>query len=157
MNEVWSMVRARLSYLHHFRPLVSGGHFEVRDILLVYLGRPLCDWHLCPPILTMCPNLILIYISYYIYSIRGVGPLKLLLSGGRAHSPHSPKSSTTHRRFRLQHGYCIGVSRRSALATVGKGLAQGPYVAARAGVEPTTIRLKVIDSTKAPSRLTSLC
>src|SRR6218665_3116714 len=45
---------------------------------------------------------------------------------------------------RLQHGYCIGVSRRSAQATAGKGLAQGPYVAARAGVEPTTLGLKVI-------------
>ena len=52
----------------------------------------------------------------------------------------------------LQHGYCIGVSRRSAQATAGKGLAQGPYVAARAGVEPTTLRLKVIVSTKAPPR-----
>src|SRR6218665_830909 len=51
---------------------------------------------------------------------------------------------------RLQHGYCIGVSRQSAQATVGKGLAQGPYMAARAGVEPTTLRLKAIDSTKAP-------
>src|SRR6218665_1001910 len=46
-------------------------------------------------------------------------------------------------------GYCIGVSRRSAQATVGKGLVQGPYMAARAGVEPTTLRLKAIDSTKA--------
>src|SRR6218665_1085142 len=35
-------------------------------------------------------------------------------------------------------------------ATVGKKLAQGPYMAARAGVEPTTLRLKAIDSTKAP-------
>src|SRR6218665_2197943 len=60
------------------------------------------------------------------------------------------KSSTTQRRSRLQHGYCIGVSRRSAQATVGKGLAQGPYMPARAGVEPTTLRLKAIDSTKAP-------
>src|SRR6218665_1067849 len=59
--------------------------------------------------------------------------------------------STTQRRSRLQHGYCIGVSRRSAQAFLGKGLAQGPYVTARAGVEPTTLRLKVIDSTKAPS------
>src|SRR6218665_2837278 len=35
---------------------------------------------------------------------------------------------------------------------LGKGLAQGPYMymAARAGVEPTTLRLKAIDSTKAP-------
>src|SRR6218665_3925691 len=32
----------------------------------------------------------------------------------------------------------------------GIGLAQDPYMAARAGVEPTTRRLKAIDSTKAP-------
>jgi len=51
-------------------------------------------------------------------------------------------------RSRLQQEYCIGVSRRSAQATVGKLLAQGPYMAARAGVEPTTLRLKAIDSTK---------
>src|SRR6218665_456888 len=62
------------------------------------------------------------------------------------------KSSTTQRRSRLQHGYCIGVSRRSAQATAGKGLAQGSYVGAIAGVEPTTLRLKVIVSTKAPPR-----
>src|SRR6218665_2419470 len=60
------------------------------------------------------------------------------------------KSSTTQRRSRLQHEYCIGVSRRSALANVGKGLAQGPYIVARAGVEPTTLRLKAIDSNKSP-------
>src|SRR6218665_1033884 len=62
------------------------------------------------------------------------------------------KPSTTQRRSRLQHGYCIEVSRRSAQATAGKGLAQGLYVAARAGVEPTTLRLKVIVSTKAQPR-----
>src|SRR6218665_3039638 len=61
------------------------------------------------------------------------------------------KSSTTQRRSRLQHGHCIGVSRRSAQAIAGKGLAQGPYMAARAGVEPTTLRLRVIASTNAPS------
>ena len=55
------------------------------------------------------------------------------------------KSTTTQRRSRLQHGDCIGVSRRSAQATVNKGLAQSPNVAARAGVEPTTLRLRVID------------
>src|SRR6218665_235845 len=43
---------------------------------------------------------------------------------------------------------------RSAQATAGKGLAQGPYVAARAGVEPTTLRLKVMVSTKARPRPT---
>ena len=32
----------------------------------------------------------------------------------------------------------------------GKGLAQGPYMAARAGVEPTTLQLRVIASTNAP-------
>jgi len=46
----------------------------------------------------------------------------------------------------------IGVSCRSAQATAGKGLAQGPYVAVRARVEPTTLQLKVIDSMKAPTR-----
>src|SRR6218665_1168855 len=61
---------------------------------------------------------------------------------------------TTQRCSRLQQGYCIGVSRRSAQATVGKGLAQGPYVAARAGVEPTTLRLRVIASTNEPPRPT---
>src|SRR6218665_1952269 len=67
------------------------------------------------------------------------------------------KSSTTQRRSRLQHGCCIGVSRRSARATVGKQSAQGPYVAVSAGVEPTTLRLKVIASTDAPPRPTTLC
>src|SRR6218665_961847 len=62
----------------------------------------------------------------------------------------------------IQHEYCIGVSRRSAQVylqlqdSAGKGLAQGPYVAARAGVEPTTLRLKVIVSTKAPPLITSI-
>src|SRR6218665_3730010 len=35
-------------------------------------------------------------------------------------------------------------------ATVSEGLAQGPYVAARAGVEPTTLRTKGVDSTNTP-------
>ena len=39
---------------------------------------------------------------------------------------------------------------QSAQATAGKGLAQGLYMAARAGVEPMTLRLKVIVSTKVP-------
>ena len=37
-------------------------------------------------------------------------------------------------------------------ATVSEGIAQGPYVAARAGFEPTTLRSKGIDSAKAPPR-----
>jgi len=39
-------------------------------------------------------------------------------------------------------------------ATASEGLAQGLYVAARTGVEPTTLRLKVIVSTKTPPRPT---
>jgi len=35
-------------------------------------------------------------------------------------------------------------------ATVREGLAQGPYVAARAEVEPMTLRTKGVDSTNAP-------
>ena len=39
-------------------------------------------------------------------------------------------------------------------ATVSEGLAQGPYVATRAGVEPTTLRMKDVDSTNGPPRPT---
>ena len=44
---------------------------------------------------------------------------------------------------------------QSTLATVGKEFAQGPCVAARAGVEPTTLRLNVIAATDAPPRPTN--
>src|SRR6218665_2970243 len=53
----------------------------------------------------------------------------------------------------LQHRYCIGVSRRSEQATVSKGLAQGPYVVTRAGVEAMTLRLRVIDLTTSHNQL----
>src|SRR6218665_400227 len=54
-----------------------------------------------------------------------------------------------------QHGYCVGVSRRSAtgkceLRTCPRSV-HGGY---RAGVEPTTLRLKAIDSTNAPPHTT---
>src|SRR6218665_1778535 len=68
-----------------------------------------------------------------------------------------PPSPSSQRRSRLQHGYCIGVSRRSAQATVSKGLAQGPYMAARSGVKPTTLWLRVIDLTNVPPRPTLVC
>ena len=46
-------------------------------------------------------------------------------------------------------------TRGSAIqATVSEGLAQDPYVATRAGFEPTTLRSKRIDSTNAPQRPT---
>src|SRR6218665_960204 len=62
--------------------------------------------------------------------------------------------STTQRRSRVQHGYCIGVSHRSSQATAGKGLAQGPYVAARAGVETHDLPVESHRLNKAPPRPT---
>ena len=53
-----------------------------------------------------------------------------------------------------QHGYCAEFHAEAPQATASLGLAQGPYVAARAGFEPTTLRSKGFDSTKAPPRLT---
>src|SRR6218665_3992570 len=47
---------------------------------------------------------------------------------------------------------CRSLHAEALQAIAGKGLAQGSYVAARAGVEPTTLRLRVIASTNAPSR-----
>src|SRR6218665_391470 len=41
-------------------------------------------------------------------------------------------------------------SRRSATATVSEGLVQVPYVVARPGVEPMTLRTKGVNSTNAP-------
>src|SRR6218665_377547 len=78
------------------------------------------------------------------------------------HSGHfysAPSSLLLLRGAPAYSTYCIGVSRRSAQAcqaTAGKGLAQGPYLAARAGVKPTTLRLKFIVSTKAPPRPTTI-
>jgi len=37
-------------------------------------------------------------------------------------------------------------------ATASEGLAQGPYGSARAGCEPTTLRMKGAESTDAPPR-----
>ena len=51
----------------------------------------------------------------------------------------------------------MSVTRMGHLATfdrqLSEGLAQSPYVAARAGVEPMTLRTKGIDSTNAPHML----
>src|SRR6218665_1303854 len=71
------------------------------------------------------------------------------------HSGHFYSAPSSPLLLRGAPDYSIGVSRRSAQATAGKGLAQGFYVAARAGIEPTTLRLKVIVSTKAPPRPTT--
>src|SRR6218665_832912 len=59
-----------------------------------------------------------------------------------------------------EHGCCVGVS----LRTANKGLAQGPYLADRAGFEPTTLRTKGDESTNEPPHakltqndMTSIC
>ena len=49
-----------------------------------------------------------------------------------------------------QHGYCVGVSAKAPHATASEGLAQGPYVAARAGLELVTLRTKGDESTNEP-------
>src|SRR6218665_442670 len=46
-------------------------------------------------------------------------------------------------------GYCIGVSRQAHRQLL-LPISEGPYMAPRAGVEPTTLRLKVIESTRPP-------
>src|SRR6218665_2956156 len=73
--------------------------------------------------------------SSFIHSAISIAPLQVLY-----YSQALPTTARIlYRSFTPKH-----------TATVGKGLAQGPYMAARAGVEPTTLRLKAIDSTKAP-------
>ena len=54
----------------------------------------------------------------------------------------------------IQHGYCDEFHAEAPQATASEGLAKGPYVAARAGFEPTTLRSKGVDSTNAPLRPT---
>ena len=51
-----------------------------------------------------------------------------------------------------QHGYCAEFHAEAPQATVSEELAQGPYMVARAGVEPTKLRLKAINTTNVPRR-----
>ena len=62
------------------------------------------------------------------------------------------KSTTwpTHRRSRHSTDTVPEFHAEAPQATVSEGLAQGSYVAARAGVEPMTLRTKDIDSNNAP-------
>src|SRR6218665_99880 len=53
---------------------------------------------------------------------------------------------------RRLHAEVTGNCKKKLQATVTEGLAQGPYVAASMGFEPTTLRSKGIDSTYAPPR-----
>ena len=49
---------------------------------------------------------------------------------------------------------CRSLYAKALQATASEGLAQSPYVSARAGFEPATLRSKGIDSTDAPPRPT---
>src|SRR6218665_2166485 len=60
--------------------------------------------------------------------------------------------------LQTQHGKSVPEFHAEApQATVSKGLAQDPYVAARAGVKPKTLRTKGVDSTKVPPHPTLSC
>src|SRR6218665_1238762 len=50
---------------------------------------------------------------------------------------------------------CRSLHAKALQAIAGKGLAQGPYMAARAGFEPTTLRSNGVVSTNAPPSPTS--
>src|SRR6218665_197765 len=65
-------------------------------------------------------------------------------------------SSTTQRRSRHSTDALPEFHDVAPQATVSEGLAQDPYVAARAGVKPMTLRTKGVDSTKASPHLTDI-
>src|SRR6218665_2303681 len=75
------------------------------------------------------------------------------------HSGHFYSTSSSPLLLRGAHDYSTDTvsefhAETHRQSSVSKGLAQGPYMAARAGVEPATLRLRVIDLTIAPPRPT---
>ena len=64
------------------------------------------------------------------------------------------KSTTTPRRSRQSTDTESEFHAKAPQATESEGLAQGPYVAARAGFEPTTLRPKGDETTNEPPRPT---
>ena len=66
------------------------------------------------------------------------------------------KSTTTQRRSRHSTDTVSEFHAEAPQATVSEGLAQGPYVAARAEVEPMSLRTKGVDSNNGPPRPMSL-
>ena len=55
---------------------------------------------------------------------------------------HFFRSTTTQKRSRLQHGYCVGVSRRSATSNCDWRTCPRSLRGARVGFEPATLRTK---------------
>ena len=66
-----------------------------------------------------------------------------------ASSPQLLRSAPDHSTYTVSEFHA-----KAPQATISKGLAKGLYVAARAGDEPTTLRLRVIDLTNASPRPT---
>src|SRR6218665_1382936 len=83
--------------------------------------------------------------------LRNIGPTVLFIySFIQAISIASLQVHYYSEALPTQHVHCAGISHRSAKGTVSEELAQDPYLAARAGVKPMTLRTKSVDSTKAP-------
>ena len=65
------------------------------------------------------------------------------------------KSTTTQRRSRHITDTVSEFHAEAPQAIASEGLAQGPYVAARAGFEPRILWTKCVEYTNEPSRLLS--
>ena len=63
-------------------------------------------------------------------------------------------STTTQRCSRHSTDTVLEFHAKAPQATVSEGLVHGPYVVARAGLEPATIRMKGVKSTNEPPRPT---
>ena len=72
------------------------------------------------------------------------------------HSDHFYSASSTQKRSQHSTDTVPKFHAEAPQATVSEGLDQGSYVAERAGVEPTTLRLKATDSTNVSPRPTIL-
>ena len=60
------------------------------------------------------------------------------------------KSATTQRRYRHSTNTVLEFHVEAPQATASEGLAQGPYMAFRAGFESATLRTKGVESTNEP-------
>ena len=94
-----------------------------------------------------------LYMQLYIYSPIHSFILYLFIHSRYLYSASS-RSITTQRRSRHSTDTMSEFHAKAPQPTASaiEGLAQGPYVAARAGFEPTTLRSTAIDSTNEPTR-----
>src|SRR6218665_622198 len=91
-------------------------------------------------IIIIITTIILLFIHSFIQNIS-IAPLK---------------STTTQRRSRHSMDTVPEFHAEAPQATVSEELVQGPYMVARAGVEPMAIRTKGVNSTNAPPSTTLL-